>query len=558
LATPFKIRPPEDVAFAYGFDKSKIMQAVANQELDETSAVMAAMLINAGQRQQAMQAGQQPTVAQQVFGGQPPAPPAGLGATPQAAAMPSMPAAPQMGAMPPQEMAPPQMEMPAEEMPMMADGGMVPPYASGGGLSDVPLPDGMFDEPSNGGFGDGYAGGGMVAFAQGDKVVDPTDWMRSPVTSKYGVKRSTGAHQGVDFGVGNRTPIGTPAPGKVIKAATDNINGNFVIVEHPDGSRSSYSHLAEFNVAPGQEVGAGEVIGLSGNTGRVRGKNGGHHLHFGARDADGNRIDPMDFFKRIAPQVASGKFRPYTPERDISTAEGRGMSMEDSLGLSRRLLQDPEEYTKAKEDVRARYAEMQTPEYYEKQRKDSMWETLANIGFNMASSKAPSLLQAIGEAAAAAMPGAQADKKERKALKDRALDGLLQLGAKDRAEAKDALALGMDIYQTGVKQEQFDQELGVKNRQLDIQSAEVQNQLAKIIADSQGKENTKERFIETFYNVLKRKGYSENAARQWAYIAAEKQLAKVKGESGGLFGDEETGGTAGQKSVDQYDYSTMK
>lgn len=558
MATPFKIRPPEDVAFAYGFDKSKIMQAVANQELDETSAVMAAMLINAGQRQQAMQAGQQPTVAQQVFGGQPPAPPAGLGATPQAAAMPSMPAAPQMGAMPPQEMAPPQMEMPAEEMPMMADGGMVPPYASGGGLSDVPLPDGMFDEPSNGGFGDGYAGGGMVAFAQGDKVVDPTDWMRSPVTSKYGVKRSTGAHQGVDFGVGNRTPIGTPAPGKVIKAATDNINGNFVIVEHPDGSRSSYSHLAEFNVAPGQEVGAGEVIGLSGNTGRVRGKNGGHHLHFGARDADGNRIDPMDFFKRIAPQVASGKFRPYTPERDISTAEGRGMSMEDSLGLSRRLLQDPEEYTKAKEDVRARYAEMQTPEYYEKQRKDSMWETLANIGFNMASSKAPSLLQAIGEAAAAAMPGAQADKKERKALKDRALDGLLQLGAKDRAEAKDALALGMDIYQTGVKQEQFDQELGVKNRQLDIQSAEVQNQLAKIIADSQGKENTKERFIETFYNVLKRKGYSENAARQWAYIAAEKQLAKVKGESGGLFGDEETGGTAGQKSVDQYDYSTMK
>ena len=554
MATPFKIRPPEDVAFAYGFDKSKIVQAVANQELDETSAVMAAMLIDAGQRQQAMQAGQQPTVAQQVFA--PPAAPApaGLGATPQAAAMPSMGAAPQMG-MPPQEMAP--QGMPAEEMPMMAEGGMVPPYMAGGGLSDVPLPDGMFDEPSNGGFGDGYAGGGMVAFGTGGDV-DPTDWMRSPVTSKYGVKRSTGAHQGVDFGVGNRTPIGTPAPGKVIKAATDNINGNFVIVEHPDGTRSSYSHLAEFNVAPGQEVGAGEVIGLSGNTGRVRGKNGGHHLHFGARDADGNRIDPMEFFKRIAPQVASGKFKPYMSERDISTAEGRGLSMEDSLGLSRRLLQDPEEYTKAKEDVRARYAEMQTPEYYEKQRKDSMWETLANIGFNMASSKAPSLLQAIGEAAAAAMPGAQADKKERKALKDRALDGLLQLGAKDRAEAKDALALGMDIYKTGVEQEQFDQEMDVKEATLAIQTAEVNNQLAKIIADSQGKENTKERFIETFYNVLKRKGYSENAARQFAYIAAEKQLAKIKGESGELFGEKETGGTTGQKSVDQYDYNTMK
>ena len=547
MATPFKIRPPEDVAFAYGFDKSKIVQAVANQELDETSAVMAAMLIDAGQRQQAMQAGQQPTVAQQVFA--PPAAPApaGLGATPQAAAMPPMPAAPQMG-MPPQEMAPPQgMGAPQGEMPMMAEGGMVPPYASGGGLSDVPLPDGMFDEPSNGGFGDGYAGGGMVAFADGGDV-DPTDWMRSPVTSKYGVKRSTGAHQGVDFGVGNRTPIGTPAPGKVIKAATDNINGNFVIVEHPDGTRSSYSHLAEFNVAPGQEVGAGEVIGLSGNTGRVRGKNGGHHLHFGARDADGNRIDPMEFFKRITPQVASGKFKPYMSERDISTAEGRGLSMEDSLGLSRRLLQDPEEYTKAKEDVRARYAEMQTPEYYEKQRKDSMWETLANIGFNMASSKAPSLLQAIGEAAAAAMPGAQADKKERKALKDRALDGLLQLGAKDRAEAKDALALGMDIYQTGVKQEQFDQELAFKKEVSKEELAIARRQVAAAETAAANKGADVGQAVFGMY-------MSGNPALK---LAAEEWIKLNKGDSGELFGEKETGGTTGQKSVDQYDYTTMK
>jgi hypothetical protein len=59
-------------------------------------------------------------------------------------------------------------------MPMMAMGGMVPPYASGGGLSDMPLPDGMFDEPSNGGFGDGYAGGGMVAFFEGGPVKEKT------------------------------------------------------------------------------------------------------------------------------------------------------------------------------------------------------------------------------------------------------------------------------------------------------------------------------------------------------------------------------------------------
>lgn len=84
----------------------------------------------------------------------------------------------------------------------------------------------------------------------------------------------------------------------------------------------------------------------------------------------------------------------------------------------------------------------------------------------MASSKAPNVLQAIGEAAAAAMPGARADKKERKELKDRALDGLLKLGAQDRAQAKEILSLGTDIYQTGLKQEQFEQELGVKQDEL--------------------------------------------------------------------------------------------
>jgi hypothetical protein len=52
----------------------------------------------------------------------------------------------------------------------MAMGGMVSPYMSGNGLSDLPVPDGMFDESSNGGFDDGYAGGGMVAFADAGPV----------------------------------------------------------------------------------------------------------------------------------------------------------------------------------------------------------------------------------------------------------------------------------------------------------------------------------------------------------------------------------------------------
>ncbi len=167
---PFNMQSPEQVMKDCGYDKNVIAQCMQNGTVNPTAGTLAAMLIDKIVASQTKPPPQQ-TIAQQVFAPAPPpeapaAPPAGLGATPQAAAMPPM------DAMPPQEMGAPQMEMPAEEMPMMAEGGMVPPYMAGGGLSDVPLPDGMFDEPSNGGFGDGYAGGGMVAFSGGGSTGD--------------------------------------------------------------------------------------------------------------------------------------------------------------------------------------------------------------------------------------------------------------------------------------------------------------------------------------------------------------------------------------------------
>ena len=526
MATPFKIRPPEDVAFAYGFDKSKIAQAVANQDLDETSAVMAAMLIDAGRRQQSMQAGQQPTVAQQVFGGQPSAPPAGLGATPQAAAMPPMPAAPQMG-MPPQEMAP--QEMATEEMPMMADGGMVPPYASGGGLSDVPLPDGMFDEPNNG----GYAGGGMVAFADGGmaNLYDDVEYWESG--GKQGAVSKAGAR-----GVMQLMPGTMKDPGFGVTPMRDD--------SEAENRRAGREYLDAMYRRYGDEATALAAYNWGpGNVDKWLKKGG-----------DPKQL-PAETKKYIG-NILGGKATPKIPERDINTAQGQVEGVEDIFGrLMGRF--GPSEKEREIDAMRmARAEEMASPEYYEKQRKDSMWETLANIGFNMASSKAPSLLQAIGEAASAALPGAQADKKERKALKDRSLDLMVQLGAKDRKEALPLYNMAVDMKKNDIAQKNFNTEVGIKERQLDIETAQVNNQLAKILADGQGKENTKEQFIQTFYDQFVKKGYDPTLARQYAYIAAEKALAKVKGEAGALFGDEETGGTAGQKSVDQYDYTTMK
>jgi hypothetical protein len=162
---PYNLQSPEQIAKDYGGNKQKIAEAMQMGIIDPTAGTMAGMFIDRMRSAAQMEAAPQQTVAQQVFA--PPAPPqppmgapAGLGATPQAAAMPPMGAPPQdmgMGAPPPQEMAPPQ-----GEIPMMAEGGLA-------GLS---VPDAMFDEPTNGGFDDGYAGGGMVAFAKGNEVED--------------------------------------------------------------------------------------------------------------------------------------------------------------------------------------------------------------------------------------------------------------------------------------------------------------------------------------------------------------------------------------------------
>lgn len=178
---PYDLQSPEQIAKDYGGNKQKIAEAMQMGILDPTAGTLAGMFIDRMRSAAQQEAAPQQTVAQQVFAppappqppmGAPPAPPAGLGATPQAAAMPPMGPPPEMGAPPPQAMPAPQ-----GEMPMMAEGGMVPPYASGG-LTDLPVPDGMFDEPNNG----GYAGGGIVAFAAGARVDEDEDGDGNPDT----------------------------------------------------------------------------------------------------------------------------------------------------------------------------------------------------------------------------------------------------------------------------------------------------------------------------------------------------------------------------------------
>lgn len=117
-------------------------------------------------------------------------------------------------------------------------------------------------------------------------------WWKSTPSSQYGVKRSTGKHQGKDFPLPKGTPI-TPLSGGIATVPPpDKINGNYVVVHHPTGYSTSYLHLDKVLVNNGQPVNASDIVGLSGNTGRVRGAGGGYHVHLGVRDKERRRVNP--------------------------------------------------------------------------------------------------------------------------------------------------------------------------------------------------------------------------------------------------------------------------
>jgi murein DD-endopeptidase MepM/ murein hydrolase activator NlpD len=95
------------------------------------------------------------------------------------------------------------------------------------------------------------------------------------------------AHGGLDIAIPVGTPIRASGGGVVASAGPDPEYGLFVRLTHPDGFESMYGHASRLLVATGDSVLAGEVIALSGSTGRSTAP----HLHFEIR-RDGRLLDP--------------------------------------------------------------------------------------------------------------------------------------------------------------------------------------------------------------------------------------------------------------------------
>lgn len=105
------------------------------------------------------------------------------------------------------------------------------------------------------------------------------------VTSPFGSRGGT--HNGTDIAVPVGTPIQAPQDGVVSRTGSDNMNGNFVVVK-TGNEENLFLHLSKIGVSNGQQVKKGQVIGLSGNTG----KSTGPHLHW-EKHVSGRPVDPM-------------------------------------------------------------------------------------------------------------------------------------------------------------------------------------------------------------------------------------------------------------------------
>jgi murein DD-endopeptidase MepM/ murein hydrolase activator NlpD len=129
-----------------------------------------------------------------------------------------------------------------------------------------------------------------------------TDPAEAPISDVFGSERifnngkTSSPHLGLDFRVPTGTPVAALNSGTVLLARPLFYEGNFVVIDHGQGLLTLYLHLSEFKVKEGDVVKRGQIIGLSGGTGRATGP----HLHVAVR-WQGTYLDPARLLQLSLP-----------------------------------------------------------------------------------------------------------------------------------------------------------------------------------------------------------------------------------------------------------------
>jgi hypothetical protein len=127
--------------------------------------------------------------------------------------------------------------------------------------------------------------------------------VRAQPTDSFGTRRMfngklASIHRGADFRAAAGTPVRAGNSGVVVLARHLYFEGNCVIVDHGLGLFTESLHFSRIDVKEGQHVNTGDLLGLSGATGRVTGP----HLHWAVR-WQGAYLDPLKLLKLNLPPV---------------------------------------------------------------------------------------------------------------------------------------------------------------------------------------------------------------------------------------------------------------
>ncbi len=124
------------------------------------------------------------------------------------------------------------------------------------------------------------------------RATPPEPYFRQPHDGKvllaYAVRPDGKGHDGVDFAAKTGDMVRASSSGTVVFAGAEPVRfGTMVIIDHGNGWRSAYGHLARLTVAKGDVVKGGERIGIAGNSGDAQRT----ELHFEIRK-NGKPVDP--------------------------------------------------------------------------------------------------------------------------------------------------------------------------------------------------------------------------------------------------------------------------
>lgn len=102
-------------------------------------------------------------------------------------------------------------------------------------------------------------------------------------------------HSGTDLSAPLGTEVIAANHGRVALVGSFFFAGGSVVLDHGGGLFTMYFHLSEFKVEEGATVRKGDLLALSGGTGRVTGP----HLHWGVR-LNNSRVDPLALLRKFS------------------------------------------------------------------------------------------------------------------------------------------------------------------------------------------------------------------------------------------------------------------